>query len=237
MITDLNKYSLESLANVSKIYSGASFLRMFREKADHSVMHTFIRCPDIYVPGKMEVDLVEANAFVRSYAIFPNDDVNIVYLTSILNAAVSWAVMTDGKLEKRSPITMKRLGNVLVRVLPQAEQKAVAYLHYLLMTLRKEKEKGSKDPYLGYWMSVYEEIQNSVALELVMTQVFKEYEIEMLNPWCALIGKCAIENPGITLQNLHRALGEELLAPQNIVIGNIKKLRVVMRTVIKQVKI
>lgn len=237
MVTDIEQYTLETLAHVSKIYSAAGFYRMFGEGADYNDMHTFIRCPDTYVPGKMEVDLVEANAFVRSYAIFPNDDVNIVYLTCILNAAVSWVVMTDGKLEKRGSITMKRLGNVLVRVLPQAEQKAVAYLHYLLMTLRKENKEGSKDSYLDYWMSVYEEIQNSIALELVMTQVFREYEIEMLNPWCALIGKCAKETPGITLQNLHRALGEELLAPQNIVIGNMKKLRVVMRTVINQVNV
>ena len=236
MVTDIEQYSLETLAHVSKIYTAAGFNRTFLVDANHNDMHTFIRCPDTYVPGKMGVDLIEANTFVRNYAIFPNDDVNIVYLTSILNAAVSWVVMTNGRLEKRGPITMRRLGNVLVRVLPQAEQKAVAYLHYLLMTLRKEKEEGSKDSYLDYWMSVYEEIQNSIALELVMAQVFKEYEIEMLNPWCALIGKCSVENPGITLQNLHSALGKELLIPQNIVIGNMKKLRVVMRTVINQVK-
>lgn len=232
MVTDIEQYSLETLSHVSKIYTVAGFSRTFLEDANHDEMHTFIRCPDTYVPGKMGVDMIKANALDSNYAIFPNDDVNIVYLTSILNAAVSWAVMTDGKLEKRGPITMKRLGNVLVRVLPQVEQKAVAYLHYLLMTLRKEKEEGNKDSFLDYWMSVYEEIQNSIALELVMAQVFKEYEIEMLNPWCTLIGKCAVEKPGITLQNLHRALGEELLAPQNIVTGNINKLRVVMRNVI-----
>lgn len=237
MIIDIEQYSLETLAHVSKVYSSAGFYRVFGVDADHEDMHTFIRCPDTYVPDKMEVDLVEANAFAKSYAIFPNNNLNIVYLASILNAAVSWAVMTDGKLEKRTPITMTRLGNVLIRLIPEAEQKAVAYLHYLLQTLREQKKSGSTDSYLDYWMSVYVELQNSIALELVMPQVFKEYEIEMLNPWCALIGKCAIENPDISLQNLHVALGKELLTPQNIVIGNMKKLRVVMRTVINQVKV
>lgn len=236
MIKDIEQYSLETLAHVSKIYSAAGFYRMFGEGADHDDMHTFVRCPDTYVPGQMEVDLVEANAFAKSYAIFPNEGVNIVYLASILNAAVSWAVMTDGKLEKRTPITITRLGNVLIRLIPEAEQNAVAYLHYLLQTLREQKKLGSTDSYLDYWMSVYVEIQNAIAFELVMPQVFKEYEIEMLSPWCALIGKCTIENPDISLQDLHIALGKELLTPQNIVIGNMKKLRVVMRDVVNQVK-
>lgn len=234
MDVDIDKYPLRTLADVSKIYTSASFLRVFREGMDRNVMHTFILCPDIFDPEKMTADLVEANGFEKGYAVFPESGVNIVYLTSILNSAVSWAVMTDGKLEERTKILLKNMKNVLVRVLPAREQQSVAYLQYLLIEMKRQKKEGNNNPYLDYWASKYHEAMNAIALELVMPQVYGEYEIDVLGSWLRLIGKCSAENPDTDWMHLHKIIGKELLAPQNEVTGNLNKLRVVMRDVIER---
>lgn len=236
MLLDIEKYPQKLLADVSEIYTSAGFLRYQREGGTLDQMRTLLLCPDTYVPEKMEVDLVEANGIMKGYAILPRIGVNIVYLASILNSAVSWAVMTSGKLEKRTPITLKRLSTVLIRVLPSHEQQAVAYLHFLIMDIRKQKREGSTNPYLNYWESVYTELQNAIGLELALPQVFKEYEIEMLTSWAALIGKCSIEHPDFELTSWQDVIGNELLSPQNIVTGNLNKLRVVMREVVNKVQ-
>lgn len=237
MVVDIDKYPLRTLTDVSKIFTAAGLLRAFREELDRDIMHTFILCPDIYVPEKMTADLVEANCIEKGYAVIPERGVNIVYLTSILNSAVSWAVMTDGKLDERTKILLKNLKNVLVRVLPAREQQSVAYLHYLIMELKRQKNAGSKNPYMDYWISKYHEAMNAIAFELVMPQVYGEYEIDVLGAWLRLIGKCSAENPDTDWMHLHEVIGKELLAPQNEVTGNLNKLRVVMRDVIeRQVK-
>lgn len=236
MQIDIEKYSQVLLSDVGKIYSPIGFLREQREKGDLNAIRTFLFCPDTYIPGQMEVSLVEANGIMKGYAVIPNSSLNIVYLASILNTAVSWAVMTDGKLEKRTSITMKRLGNVLVRILPPREQQAVAYLHYLFIDIGKQKKEGNKDPYLNYWASVYEQLRDAIALELVLPKVFQEYEIKMLESWCSLIGQCLIKYPEFEWIRWQDYLGKELLAPQNIVTGNMNKLRVVMNNVVEQVK-
>lgn len=231
---DIEQYPQCRLADVSKVFTSAGFLRVHRFGADHEQTVTFILCPGSYVPGQMEVSIVESNGFMRGYAVLPEKGLNIVYLTSILNTAVSWAIMTDGQLEKRAPITLKRLGNVLVRLLPAREQTAVAYLQYLLMEVRRQKDAGSDNPYLNFWEAKYEETRNAIALELVMPQVFKEYEIFLLESWLRQIGKCSAEHPDIGWDKMHEWLGKELLSPQNEVTGNLNKLRVVMREVVEK---
>ncbi len=237
MVVDIDKYPLRTLTDVSKIFTAAGFLHVFREGLERDVMHTFILCPDIYVPEDMTADLVEANGFERGYAVMPESGIDIVYLTSILNSAVSWAVMTDGKLEERAKILLKNLKNVLVRVLPTREQQSIAFLQYLIMEMKRQKKEGSNNPYIDYWTSKYHEAMNAIALELVMPQVYGEYEIDVLGSWLRLIGKCSAESPGTDWMQLHEVIGKELLAPQNEVTGNLNKLRVVMRDVIeRQVK-
>lgn len=231
---DIEQYPQCRLADVSNLYTSAGFLRVHSSDGDRGQTSTFILCPGSYVPGQMEVSIVEANGFVNGYAVMPEKGLNIVYLTSILNTAVSWAIMTDGQLEKRTPITLKRLGNVLVRLLPAREQTAVAYLQYLLMEIRRQKDVGSDNPYLNFWEAKYEETRNAIALELVMPQVFKEYEISLLEPWLRQIGKCSAEHPDIGWDEMHEWLGKELLSPQNEVTGNLNKLRVVMREVVEK---
>lgn len=233
---DIEQYPLVKLPEVSKILSSVGFIRAYRKSADHSHMVTFIYAPESYDPEKMEFVMEEADGFVKGFAILPDSQqVNIVYLTSILNAYVSWAFITDGKVENKTSVTIKKLSNIAIRLLPSHLQKAVAYLHFLIMDLRKQKNEGSNNPYLDYWMSVYKETLNAIALELVMPQMYNVYEIDMLGSWCALIGKCSKENPGITLDKLEEALGKELLTPQNSVVGNMKKLRVVIRTITEHV--
>lgn len=238
MLIDIEKYPQKLLADVSHIYTSAGFLRIQYQEGTPDKMRTFLLCPDTYHPEKMAVEAVEANGFSRGFAVMPiaGAGVNIIYLASILNTAVSWAVMTGGKLNKRASITAKRLATVLIRVLPSNEQKAVAYLQYLQMNIRKQKREGSIKPYLNYWESVYSELQNAVALEMALPKVFKEYEIEVLASWCALIGKCSAEHHDMDLIALQEVLGKELLAPQNNVTGNLNKLRVVMREVTQQVE-
>ena len=234
MNIDIERYIQVTLKDISKIYSSTGFLRMLREKGFPSTLHTLIHCPEAYVPGKMEVDLVETDGFLKGFVVIPKDGLNIVYLTGILNTAVSWAIMTDGKLEERTSITMKRLGNVLIRILPAQEQRAIAYLYYLLVDIAKLKKEGSSNIHLDYWKSVYGDLLNGIALELTIPKVFKDYEIELLSSWCSLIGKCAAEYPEFRTENWQDYLGKELLAPQNLVTGNINKLRVVMYKVTKQ---
>lgn len=233
---DIEQYSLVKLSDVSSILSSAGFIRVFRKGADHSQKILFIHCPELYDPEKMEFVMKEADGFVKGYAILPKtQDINIVYLTSILNSFVSWAFLADGDMEKRTSITLKKLRNISVRLLPDEIQRAVGYLYYILKDIRKQKEAGDTNPYLDYWISVYLEAQNAIALELVMPQFFKEYEITMLETWCALIGKCSSENPGIDLERMKEVLGQELLAPQNQMTGNIKKLRVVMHAITQKI--
>jgi len=236
MQIDIEKYPQKLLVDVSHIYTSAGFLRVQYQEGTPDKMRTFLLCPDTYHPETMAVEAVEANGFPRGFAVMPTAEINIIYLASILNTAVSWIVMTGGKLNKRASITAKRLAKVLIRVLPSNEQKAVAYLHYLQMNIRKQKRESSFNPYLNYWESVYSELQNAVALELALPKVFKEYEIEVLASWCALIGKCSAEHPDMDLIALQEVLGKELLAPQNNVTGNLNKLRVVMREVNQQVE-
>ena len=237
MIVDINKYPLKTLTDVSKIFTSTGFLRVFREGLDRNIMHTFILCPDTYVPEKMTANLVEANVFEKGFAVFPDNGVNIVYLTCILNSAVSWAVMTDGKLEGRTKILLKNMKKVLVRMLPTRDQQSVAYLQYLLMEMKRQKKEGSDNPYLDYWAGKYHEAMNAIALELVVPQVYGEYEIDVLGPWLRLIGKCSSDNPGTDWMQLHEIIGKELLTPQNEVMGNLNKLHVVMREVLeRQVK-
>ena len=236
MQIDIEKYAQVLLSDIGKIYTPTGFLRFQSEGGDLEKMQTFLLCPDTYVPGQMEVDLVEANGFHNGFAVMPQVGINFIYMASILNTAISWAVMTDGKLEKRSPITMKRLGNVPIRLLPAREQQAVAYLHYLILDIGKQKKEENNNPYLGYWASVYDQLREAIALELVLPKVFKEYEIEMLDSWCTLIGKCAAEYSEFELTQWQDYLGKELLAPQNMVTGNMNKLRVVMKTVLEQAK-
>jgi len=234
MVVDIDKYPLRTLADVSKIFTSTGFLHVFREGIYSDAMHTFILCPDIYVPEKMTANLVEANGFEKGFAVFPDSGVNIVYLTCILNSAVSWAVMTNGKLEERARILLKNLKNVLVRELPAREQQSVAYLQYLLMEMKRQKNEGSNNLYIDYWTAKYHEAMNAIALELVMPQVYEEYEIDVLGSWLRLIGKYSAENPGTDWMQLHEIIGKELLAPQNEVTGNLNKLRVVIREVIER---
>ena len=233
---DIEQYPLAKLPAVSKILSSAGFIRAYRKEADQGQMVVFIYAPESYDPEKMEFVIEEADGFMKGFAILPDTHkMNIVYLTSILNAYVSWAFITDGKVEDKTSVTIKKLSNIAVRVLPEHLQKAVAYLHFLIMDTKSQKESGSDNPYLDYWISVYKEVLNAIALELVMPQMYKEYEIDMLGSWCGLIGKCSKDNPGITLDQLKEELGKELLTPQNAVVGNTKKLRVVMRTIAEHV--
>lgn len=233
---DIEQYPLVKLPDVSTILSSKGFLRAYRTDEEHGQMVVFIYAPDSYDTEKMEFILEEADGIVNGFAIIPEKQkVNIVYLVSILNAYVSWAFITDGKVESKTSVTIKKLSNIAVRVVPDHLQKAVAYLHYLIMDLRKQKDEGSNNPFLDYWMSVYKETLNAIALELVMPQMYKEYEIDMLGSWCGLIGKCSKENPDISLEQLEDVLGKELLTPQNAVVGNMKKLRVVMRTIAEHV--
>lgn len=229
---DIEQYSLVKLPEVSKILSSVGFIRECMKGSNHNKTVIIIHSPEVYDPKKMEFVIEESEGFAKGYAILPNIKmVNIVYLTSILNAYVSWAFIADGSMEKRTSVTIEKLSNIAIRVLPDYLQKGVAYLHYLLMEFKKHKKEEGGNPYLDYWISVYKEIQNAIALELVMPQMFKKYEIDMLDAWCGLIDKCTKDYPNITLEQLKNALGNELLTPQNVVIGNMKKLRVVMRTI------
>lgn len=233
---DIEQYSLVKLPDVSKILSSVGFIRVYRKGAEHSQKAVFIHAPETYDPEKMEFAIEEADGFVKGFAILPDSQkVNIVYLTSILNSYVSWAFITDGKVENKTTLTIKKLNNIAIRVLPDHLQKAVAYLHYLIMDLKNQKENGNINPYLDYWISVYKETLNAIALELIMPQMYREYEIDMLGSWCGLIGKCSKENPEIKFEQLEDVLGKELLTPQNVVMGNMKKLRVVMRTIAEHV--
>ncbi len=231
---DINQYPIHKLADVSKLFTSAGFSRMRRSSADHEQTVTFILCPSTYVLGQMDVCVVEANGFMKGYAVLPEKGLNIIYLACILNSAVSWAIMTDGQLEKRTPITLKRLGSVLLRLLPAREQSAIAYLQYLLMEIRRQKDAGSDNPYLNFWETKYAEIRNAIALELIIPQVFNDYEIALLEPWLRQIGKCSAEHSEIGWDEMHEWVGKELLAPQNEVIGNINKLRVVMNEIIEK---
>ncbi|MBP3253709.1 MAG: hypothetical protein J6M30_04305 [Bacteroidales bacterium] len=234
MVIEIDKYPLLTLTDVSKIFTSTSFLRLFREREGHDAMQTFILCPNTFDPEKMSVDLVEANGFAKGFAIFPKNGLNVIYLACILNSAVSWAVMTGGNMEKRSSILLKNLKNVLVRMLPIREQAGVAYLQYLLMEMKRQKNEGNTNPYIDYWASKYHEAMNAIALELVMPQVFDEYEIDVLGLWLQLIGTCSADTPVTDWEHLHEIIGKELLAPQNEVTGNLNKLRVVMREVIER---
>lgn len=230
---NIERYKQVRLADVSKIFTSTSYLKVFRVSG-YNELRTFIYCPDQYVPGKMEVDIVKADGFVNGFAIIPDNGVNIVYLTSLLNTYVSWAIMTDNKLEKRTSITLKRLGAIPIRVIPVLGQNAIAYLHNLLLYISAQKKQQNADNYLDYWASVYSELQNAITLELMLPNVFKEYEIELYTSWCKLIEKFYAQNTESDLEHLQKFLSEELLTPQNIVTGNMKKLRVVMKSVIDQ---
>lgn len=233
---DIEQYPLVKLTDVSKILSSVGFIRVYRKSADHSEKVVFIHCPEVYDPAKMEFVIEEVDGFVKGFAILPNSmKVNNEYLTSILNSYVSWAFITDGRIEDKTTVTIRKLSNIAVRVLPEHLQKAVAYLHYLIIDTKSQKESGSNNPYLDYWISVYKEVLNAIALELIMPQMYKDYEIDMLGSWCRLIGKCFKDDQGVTLDQLEEELGKELLTPQNAVVGNTKKLRVVMRKIAEHV--
>ena len=233
---DIEKYSLVKLPEVSKILSSAGFIRKYGQGANHSQKAIFIYAPEVYDPTKIEFMIQNNDVLLKGFAIFPDiKRVNIFYLTCILNAYVSWSFITEGNMEKKATITIKKLSNIVVRVLPDYLQNAVAYLYYLMLDLKIKKEERSDNPYLDYWMSVYREIQNAIALGLVMPQMYREYEIDMLGSWYDLIGRCTIEHPDISFDQLKEELEKELLTPQNEVVGNMNKLRVVMRTIIEQV--
>lgn len=237
MNNDIEKYTQVRLAEVGNIFTPAGFMKDQIESGDVGKTRIYIHCPNIYKPEKMEISMVENNGVKDGYAIIPKDKTtNIIYLASFLNTAVAWLFMTDGVIDRKTAITLKRLANIPIRLLPVDQQKAVAYLYYLLQDIKKKKQDGDNNSYIDYWESMYKEVQNAIALELTMPELFKEYEINMLMSWCALIGKCSVEHPNVSVEEMKDILGNELLAPQNVVIGNVKKLRVVMRTITEQMK-
>lgn len=227
----IEQYSLKRLAEVSSIYSPTGFTRLLREDIDNK---TIICCPDTYIPGKMSVEPADVNDVIKKYAIVSTDVIEKYYLLGILNTAVSWIIMTGGKLETRSSITLSRLGNVKVRILPQTEQISVAYLFLLIRSLKKQTKQKGQDSYLEFWISTYDELLNSIALELISPQIFRQHEIDLLNPWNTLLSECIKEYSNLSLAEMHLIIKKELIEPQNSVIGNMKKLRVIMRTITEQ---
>lgn len=228
----IEQYSLKRLAEVSSIYSPTGFTRLLREDIGNK---TIICCPDTYIPGKMSVEPADVNNIIKKYAIVSTDVIEEYYLLGILNTAVSWIIMTGGKLETRSSITISRLGNVKVRILPQTEQISIAYLFLLIRSLKKQTKQERQDTYLDFWISTYDELLNSISLELLLPQVFKQHEIELLTPWVILFSQYLTEYKNSSLAEMHLFLKKKLIEPQNSVINNMKKLRVVMRSVTEQI--
>lgn len=233
---DIEQYPLVKLPDVSKILSSIVFFREYRNSAAHGKKLDYIHSPEIYDPMKMEFKIDDTETLLKGFAILPDTQkVDIFYLTSILNAYISWAFITDGKVDKKTSVTIKKLSNVSVRLLSAQLQEVVDYLYYLLIDVKNQKKDKSDNLYRDYWISVYKEALNAIAFELIMPQIFREYDIYMLDSWSNLLRKCFEENPEINLEQLKDFLGKELLTPQNLVVGNMKKLRVVMQTITEQV--
>jgi len=202
MKIDIENYSLAKLPDVSLILSPTGYVRFFTEDVVSDRKKTFIYCPDSYNPSKMEFSVVEADGFEKGFGIVANSEkVNIMYLVSVLNSYISWAFMTEGKVEEKTSVTLKKLGNIAVRILPSTIQKQVACLHFLLSDIRQQKEDGIDNSILDYWQNVYKEVLNAISLELVIPQLFKEYEISILESWCDIIDQCSIRKTGINIQH------------------------------------
>ena len=237
MTIDIEKYSLAKLLDVSLILSPTGYVRFFTEDVMYGRKKTFINCPDSYSPSKMEFSVVEADGFEKGFAIVPNSDkMNIMYLACVLNSYISWALMTEGKVEEKTSVTLKKLSNISVRILPSIIQKQVACLYLLILDIRQQKAGGIDYPILDYWQNVYKEALNAISFELVIPQLFKEYEISILESWCSIIDQCSNGKTEINLEELKTILGEELLKPQNQLIGNMRKLRIVLNTLTERAK-
>lgn len=232
MTFDIDKYPLEKLDKVSKILTSVGFLREIKAETE-TKEKTFILSPSAYMPGNTEFSMVYANGFQKGYAVFPKECVNIVYLTSVLNTTVSWAWITNGNLNQKTTITKKNLSQITIRILPAKIQKAIAYLYYLQRCVEGQK-LDENNQYKKFWMSLYDEILNSISLELMVPEIFKEYQIEILSAWLSLIGKCSVENRSVELINLQNFINKELIVPQNIIMGNLSKLRVVMQNIVEK---
>ncbi len=237
MMINIDNYLKFRLSEVSMVLTSTSYNRSKKGYSKLVNSTSVIFCPKLYVPGQMEVRVVDDNdVLLNGYVVKPDNLVYIDYLNVILNTAVSWAVMTEGQLEKKTNITLKRLNNVLVRIIPYYEQKEVANLYYILMEIKKQKLSGSNNSNLDFWYNKFFEVQNAIALELLIPQVFKEFEITLLDPWLRLIKKSTNEHSDLGWNKLYELIGKELLSPQNEVAGNLNKLRVVMQYVIDKAK-
>jgi len=85
-MNNIKQYPLLKLSDVSKIFTSTGFLRVLKEGIERGDMNTFILCPDIYIPGEMAVDLVEANGLEKGFAVFPQNSIKALKQVEQLRA-------------------------------------------------------------------------------------------------------------------------------------------------------
>lgn len=235
MELNLSKYTIKELGHVADIFSSATFKSRL-EKGEFSYHEmTYIYVPKFYVPKKMEVEVMKNPPRKDGYVVIAKNDIeDNIYLSCILNSHVAWLYLTNGNLDSKTTISKKKLESIPVRLISKELQAGVVFLYYIIGNIMMLKEKGEKNQMLDFREDMYRELLDGIVLELTMPDLFEEFKIDLFFSWCALIGKCSVEPPGITYDDMQEIIGKEMMDPQNFVTHNMKKLRVVVQKISEQ---
>lgn len=193
---------------------------------------TFILCPSKYNPKNIKMNVVTGNGINDGYAILAKSKIELMYTATLLNTYIAKLFLTDNHPNCVMNITLSRLSAIPVFILDEETQKNIGILYPIILDLESKIADKTNYASLNYNLLIFKEIVESIYLELLLSNLFKDLNIFILKYWKAEVNKFLYEG-----ELDCDALLNSLLSPSNQLMNNIKKLRIYLRDLTKKLQL
>lgn len=219
-----------SIKDACTVLSPKAFAKIGEQYGDN----LNILVAEAYRPGTELYKISRPHSFDAGLILFPKEGFDIKYLFTVLSCDVAVSMLLLGENSKVKKITVKALSNMKIAKLDTKQQTAIGFLGDMNQDLMKFIFTGDLRPYLDFQQKQISELIDSIYLETLLPSILKEYKIDILNNWVQMYEEVAEIKKSSTAEQSYRAIFESFLNPSNPVINNMKKLRVVLDIILRQ---
>lgn len=227
------QYKLNELV---KIYTPSSFAKEYPCLPNEDQVVKFIYVPKKFDPNTFKVEYLHATNLKDGYALIEERQIEAFFLVAFLSSYIGKIFLSENNTGKKCTVKLSSLKCIPIPCLPDDAKEKFVALYNIVELLDSQYEALKNDRYLEFKKELFSELLDAIALEISVPKLFAKFDIEILDNWINLFEECSKEYPSADTYSIISYLTEALVSPTSLVYNNLKKMRVMIDIIVKQLK-
>lgn len=215
----INVPHLKDIAGI--MTTDAFSLKLSENAMLHDVRYIYL--PKKYEYGKTFFACKKGNIEEKGFIVLAREDVDIYYISFILNSIITALGLCDGVLNKEAQITKKKLYSLPVCIVDEDTSYYLGLSDMILQVIHKRIISYPDNEMYQYHYELFAEIRDGLAMELFIKPIFEKTNIHIISEWKTEVD--SIDKPFINI------LASKIDQDNNELMNQVRKMRVLITNI------